>query len=447
MIHDLRKIVGDRVFDQPHEKFYARIDRATDVRECLPNLLVKVLSVDELIAIVRTCIAHNTAFVVRGAGTGKSGGAVPARNNVVVVDTTALNRIINIDRENFTAEVEPGVVLADLKAAVLEHGLYYPPDPASFSMCTIGGNVAENAAGPSTVKYGTTRDYLIGGQAILGTGEVIDFGRRTLKGVAGFDIASLLCGSEGTLGIFTKLIVRLLPYPRNRESAIFYFADENSALTASNKILCAGILPVALEYIDEVCLAAINKKMALDFPKETKGALIIECDGATPAHVDDEIALIEKVINVKKTSVERTNLWHMRSLLSEACGEWLGEKISEDIAVPLKEIGEFARRARELSEPPHLVIGLFGHAGDGNLHVQIMFDDVNMRARAQELKQEIIAITLSLRGTITAEHGVGLQKKNLLPLEQSPALINLQKRIKAAFDPGNLINPGKIFDV
>lgn len=212
-------------------------------------------------------------------GTGKSGGAV-ANSHSVLIDISALNRILNIDTNDLVAEVEPGVILHDLQVAVLEKGLFYPPDPASSRMCTLGGNVAENAAGPSTIKYGSTREYFLGGQAILGTGEVINFGKRCPKGVSGYDIASLLCGSEGTLAVLTKLVLRLLPKPKSYASALCYFRDQEDAMLAVNGILSDGHLPKTLEYVDSHCLKALAKIEGLKVAKFVSAALIIECDAS-----------------------------------------------------------------------------------------------------------------------------------------------------------------------
>lgn len=436
------------------EQAYASADQSTNVQASWPYLVVRVNTQAELIDVARACIAHSTPIVMRGAGSGKSGGAVGNAASVVI-DVTRLNRIISIDTASMLAVLEPGVVLSDFQDAVQAYGLYYPPDPASRTICTIGGNVAENAAGPSTLKYGTTRDYLLGGQALLGTGELIDFGKYCPKGVTGYDIASLLCGSEGTLAILTKLVMRLIPLPKDQAASMLFFADGDQALSAVNAIFSAGHLPKTLEYVDRHCLAALDQLVSLTSPKEAQAALIIECDASYAGGAKEALADLEETIasysliakEVANTESELSALWTRRSRLSEACSRYRGHKLSEDIAVPLGKIAEFGRAINKLSPDPSIVCGIFGHAGDGNLHVQIMFPNATFEKMAQSLRHEVLLLVLSLGGTLTAEHGIGLQKKAYLALEQSPDLIALQKRIKHAFDPHNLLNPGKIFDV
>lgn len=453
VLEQIAKLVPPRdVLLSKEERAYASIDYSTNVAASFPKAVVRVNSTEELIAVVQLCLKHAAPVVMRGAGTGKSGGAVGDEHSIVI-DTTRLNRIVLIDKNDLIAIVEPGVVLSDLQDAVMAEGLFYPPDPASSHMCTIGGNVAENAAGPSTLKYGSTKDYLLGGQAIIGTGEVIDFGKRCVKGVAGYDIPSLLCGSEGSLAVFTQFIVRLLPLPKSFAQAMVYFADEHEALRAVNAVLNNGFLPKTLEYVDDVCLSALADLVGFVRPEKSQAALIIECDANYPGGADHELkSLCDMLKNYGAVSTvfahdeaARKDLWQRRSLLSEACTKYRGHKISEDIAVPLGAIAKFGAAVKDLARGTPIIIGLFGHAGDGNLHVQLMFDDPAHKARAQIMRHEIVLLVLSLHGTITAEHGVGLQKKSYLPLEQKPALIELQKRIKKAFDPHHLLNPGKIF--
>lgn len=453
VIATLRTLVDPRdVLTTAQDIAYAAIDQASSVTPCMPRAVVRVASTEQLIRVVQYLLAHHVPVVARAAGTGKSGGAVGTKETVIV-DTKRLNRILHIDQNNFLAEVEPGVILKDLQDAVMALGLYYPPDPASYASCTIGGNVAENAAGPSTVKYGTTRDYLLGGQAIIGTGELIDFGKRCVKGVVGYDIASLLCGSEGTLAIFTKLILRLLPYPQSHACAIFWFDDDESALNAVPAILARGHLPTTLEYVDTHSVQALKKIHQLPRTHAFAACLIIECDAAV---TDAALASITDIKNtlgayglrshtIFATRESIATIWHMRSQLSAACAAYLGKKVSEDIAVPLGALSEFRSVVMSLSKPPHVQCALFGHAGDGNLHVQIMFDHDEHRMLALSIRHEILLAVVRLGGTLSAEHGIGLQKKSYLHLEQAPALIELQKRIKRAFDPKNLVNPGKIF--
>lgn len=434
------------------DKAYAAQDKSHGLQKLMPAVVIKVYSERELIDCVRACLNHKTPITIRACGTGRTGGALASLGGVVI-DVCGLNRIISIDSENLTVEVEPGVILKDLKDAVFEHGLYYPIDPASEDICSIGGNVAENAAGPSTVKYGTTRDYLLGGTAILGTGEVIEFGKRCVKGVAGFDVGSLLCGSEGTLAVFTKLRLRLIPYPQGKASGIFYFRHQHEALVAVNYLFQNGFRPKRLEYIDSISLKALSRmKPAMSLLEHP--ALLIECDAHTNKSAHEDLCAITELLTpllLEKKTLDTPEdyhkVWQSRALLSEASSTYLGYKLSEDIAVPLGRLNDLQTVAQTLSSPPHLVLGLFGHAGDGNLHVQIMFDDPSLAEKAVLVSQELLKKVLDLGGTVAAEHGIGIKKKLGLTMEQSNELIALQKRLKLAFDPHNLLNPGKIFDL
>lgn len=453
LVQEIKNIVGhEGLLIDEQDKAYADSDMSANIERSMPYLVVRPSSVQQLISVVQLLIARRIPIVMRGAGTGKSGGAV-ADSLSVIIDVTRLDRIIAIEPENLLAIVEPGVILAHLKNEVKRFGLFYPPDPASFAQCTIGGNVAENAAGPSTIKYGSTREYLLGGEAVIGTGELISFGKKCPKGVTGFDIAGLLCGSEGCLAVFTRLVLRLLPAPKSVAAAMFFFGDEQEALDAVNALIAQGHLPRTLEYVDYVCLKALAKLYPGFWCPDTKAALIIECDSGVLGSAALEINSIEsflasfKLINkfLATSDEDLAELWRMRSRMSESCTKYLGYKRSEDIAVPLGKIRQFFSSIKSFSKPPNLMCGAFGHAGDGNLHVQIMFNHEKYVGEAEDLCKKVLKLTLSLQGTLTAEHGIGSAKRDFLPLEQSASLIELQKRIKHAFDPYGLLNPNKIF--
>ncbi|HXW60877.1 MAG TPA: FAD-binding oxidoreductase [Myxococcota bacterium] len=451
LIKELTHIVGrNQVLKRRDQIAYARMDMSTSVEPDWPGLVLKVRTRSDLIRATRACISFKQPLLIRAAGTGKSGGAVP-REHCVVIDIMGLNDILSIDKANLYAMVEPGVILNDLKKEVEAQGLFYPPDPASSHRCTIGGNVAENAGGPSALKYGCTRDYVLGGQAILGTGEVIDFGKHSVKGVTGYDIASLLCGSEGTLAVFCSLILRLLPLPAHEAVALFLFDDEEAALKGVLLVFAQGFRPRTLEYIDSTCLDALNMASAKKAFKKGQAALLIECDGSQKEYVVKELRMLKEILESRlgcKGEVADANrgheLWRLRAGLSEACTKYRGFKLSEDIALPLKELGSFSQWFKAKKDGD-LSCGLFGHAGDGNLHVQIMFDSEQHMEKALSLRHQVLLEVINRQGTLTAEHGIGLQKRDYLGLEQASALIELQKRIKAAFDPYNLLNPNKIF--
>lgn len=451
--NELMDIVGrDRLLTHPEKMAYATKDMATNVEPAWPAFVVKVCDQKELIKVTQACLRYKQALVIRAAGSGKSGGATPY-HGAAVIDVSGLDRIINIDKANLIAEVEPGVILAHFQQAVRAQGLFYPVDPASASLCTLGGNVAENASGPSTVKYGCTRDYVLGGQAILGTGEVIEFGKSCIKGVTGYDIASLLCGSEGTLAVFTSLLLRLLPHPRDEAVGLFLFENDRDALSSVLTVFAHGFLPRTIEYIDATCLQAlIRAGFRVPGAESRRPALLLECDASLPGHAVGELKAIEAAIRqghlcqgfLSEADGRGEYLWRMRAGLSAACTAYLGHKLSEDIELPLGKMYEFACWFKE-KETDDLRCALFGHAGDGNFHVQILFDHPRHRENAQKLRHEVLLKVLNLGGTLSAEHGIGRQKIDYMPLEQSPALIEVQRRIKGAFDPYNLINPGKIF--
>ncbi len=453
LLHELASLVDpQRIFTKKEDISYAMLDKSSNVLASLPLAVIKIHTRSELIGVVQHCIKARQSLVVRGAGTGKSGGAV-ASSKSIILDISSLNRLISIDVANLSADVEPGIILGDFQKAVQKEGLFYPPDPASFRLCTIGGNVAENAGGPSTLKYGCTREYLLGGEAILGTGEVIRFGKRCPKGVAGLDIASLLCGSEGILGVFTRFTLRLLPLPKDQSAGLFVFDDEERALLAVAHVLGNGHLPKTLEYIDSVSLRALQKLGHFSAIEKNSAALLIECDASFKDGAKAQLWAIKELLErelkeclIAQSDGERDNYWRARSSLSEACTSFMGHKLSEDIAIPLSTMHVFRRWFKEEAEKLDLCPALFGHAGDGNLHVQILYADERKQIAAEGLRHELLLKVLALGGTLSAEHGIGLQKKAYLPLEQSPSLIALQKRIKHAFDPHNVLNPGKIFD-
>jgi glycolate oxidase len=387
----------------------------------------------------------------RGAGTGKSGGCVPVCGGVVL-QLDRLNHIIRIDKDNLVAEVGPGVILEDLQKAVEAEGLFYPPDPASLSMCTLGGNVAENAGGPRALKYGVTGTYVLGLESVLATGEAVRVGRQTTKGVAGYDLTSLLVGSEGTLGVITGITLKLLPAPRHVQTAIATFPSSAHAVRAVSAVLAAGILPRTLEYLDRDSIAAVRTlNPPYRFPADAGAALIIETDGESAQGTLDALVCALDVASahgaaeplVAQHEKQRRDIWQSRRLLSEATRKLKKHKVSEDIVVPRSKIPEMVARTGALGEKHALSTCSFGHAGDGNLHTQILFDSDDDLVRVNALLDELFAIVIELGGTITGEHGVGLAKQKYLPLELSEDVLKLSARIKRAFDPAGILNPGK----
>ena len=408
---------------------------------------------EEVAQIVRLANEYRFSVVPRGAGTGTTGGSLPIQGGLVLV-TTRLNRILEIDADNFVAVVEPGVITGHLKAAVAKHGLYYPPDPSSANFCTIGGNVAECAGGPVAVQYGVTRDYVLGLSVVLPTGELIDTGVRTAKGVVGYDLTRLLIGSEGTLGVITRIILRLVTRPAACQTLLAGFNDLQVATQAVGRILKARLAPTALEFLDRTTLACVREMFPCPLPEAIQALLLIEVDGH-PHDVQNRTEQIQTfcqetgaiLILAATTSEEAEKLWAARKSISPASFKLKPHKLSEDVVVPLSRIPTLVARVEGIAQEQELPILCFGHAGDGNIHVNIMYDaqvERELRAARSAVRQ-IFMIVRELQGTLSGEHGIGITKSSFLRLELSEAAIALSKRLKQAFDPHNIMNPGKIF--
>jgi glycolate oxidase len=397
-------------------------------------------------------VAADTGVPVtpRGAGTGKSGGAVPVCGGIVLA-TQGLARLLDVDRENLVAVAEPGLVTGRLHEAVEAEGLFYPPDPASLETCCLGGNVAENAGGPRAFKYGVTSHYVLGLEAVLPGGQVLQVGRRTVKGVAGYDVTSLLVGSEGTLAVFTRLVLRLVPRPPAVRTVMGLFADPVAAGAAVSRAVELGLVPRTLELLDGLSLDVLRLSGRAPIPQAAGAMLLVEVDG-DEASIDRDVEGIAAACESRgaidvlatRTAAEARVLWEARRELSTLLGRRRRHKLADDVVVPRREIAALLRRAEAIGARRGVEVACYGHAGDGNLHVNVLWDDGDP-ARAAAALEDVARAALDLGGTITGEHGVGAAKRHLLGLEQSEALISLQKHLKAVFDPRGILNPGKIF--
>jgi glycolate oxidase len=399
-------------------------------------------------------LAFNSKVPVipRGAGTGMTGGAVPLKDTVIL-SLEGMNRIIDIDEKNMVAVVEPGVINGHLQEKLEGKGLFYPPDPASMNFCTLGGNVAENAGGPRAIKYGVTKDYVLGLEAVLPDGRTFLTGGKTYKGVVGYDLTRLLVGSEGTLGIITKIFLKALPLPEETVTLLCTFSRLEDAADTVGRITSSAIIPRTLEFMDHESIRAVENYRSFGLPVNAEALLLVEVDGPHSAVKEEAekiasiCALLKGNISVAEDMFSRRRIWEARRAVSPALYHIKPTKINEDIVVPRGRIPEMLRSLREISEQYNLIIANFGHAGDGNIHVNIMTDknDKGEYKKAGEALKDIFEATLKLEGTISGEHGVGLTKKPYIGMELSGTSIELMKAIKKGFDPEGLLNPGKIF--
>jgi glycolate oxidase len=419
-----------------------------------PDLVVLPADTRQVAAVVSMCAAHGIPLVVRGAGTGYTGGAVPTAGGVVL-SMERLNRILEIDEANLLAVVEPNVITGDLQRTVEERGLFYPPDPASLDRSAIGGNVAECAGGPRAFKYGTTKRYVLALEAVLPTGEIIHTGSKAVKNVVGYDLTQLLVGSEGTLAVITKIVLRLIPKPPARATILATFEGITEAVAAVTAILRHRVVPASLEIVDGDSIRAVHEYLGHKIVGQgVEALLLVECDGTASA-VEEEIALVAAAcrevdaVDVVRaeTDSEREQLWAVRRQLSLALRATGLLKINHDVVVPRGRIPQLFEVVATLKREHRLRIACFGHAGDGNIHVNLMVDraDAAERARAAEAERRLFEAVVKLEGSISGEHGIGFAKAKYLDIELSAVEIALMKRLKRAFDPNGILNPGKIF--
>ncbi len=443
---------SDRLVAGDAEKLEAYGRDESDLGSFPPEVAVLVESAEEVRAIFAIATRHRVPVVPVAARSGKSGGSLAVRGGIAV-STERMNRILEVSPGDLVARVEPGVITGVLQAEVERHGLFYPPDPNSLEMCTIGGNVAENAGGPRALKYGVTREYVLGLTVVVPTGEILRVGRRSIKGVAGYDLTGLFVGSEGTLGIVTEATLKLLPRPRHVATALVVFASVDAAARAVTRILTSGVLPRCLELLDDVALAAAAKTSPYRFPPGAGAALLLETDGNDEEQVFAEIVRVAELVQpdasgevvVAQNEAQRRDVWETRRYLSVNLKSLHPLKLSEDVAVPRSRIPEMVARAKEIGVRRGLTVATYGHAGDGNLHCNVLFDRPEERAQVDLAVAEILRAAVDLGGTITGEHGVGFAKRDFLEYEQGAEVVALERRLKALFDPLGILNPGKIF--
>jgi len=421
-----------------------------------PEVVVRATSTGQVSRVLKLAQWEQVPVTPRGAGYGLSGGAV-AMQGGIVLSTEKMNRILEIDHKNLMVTVEPGAITGDIHRAVEAEGLFYPPDPASLDSCSIGGNVAEGAGGPRAVKYGTTRDYVCGLEAVLPSGEVISIGGKLVKNVTGYSLIGLLVGSEGTLAIVTRIILRLLPLPRVQVDLLVPFDDFQAAADTVSDIIGHRILPTAMEFMEQDSLLAVERLLQREVPyRDAAAHLLIQLDGNTPAAVDADMELVGELclqhgardLLVARDRPTRDRLWEARRMIIDALNHESPMNHMEDVVVPRAEIHRLLKGMKEISRGHGVRIVSFGHAGDGNVHVNILKDDLgdeHWDGLVPPVREEIYRLALALGGTITGEHGVGATRRQYLPMALDEAQIELMRRIRAAFDPNSILNPSKIF--
>jgi glycolate oxidase len=420
----------------------------------IPDIVLQPRSAQHVSNILEFANKHEIPVCPRGAGSGLTGGAIPVKGGIVL-DFSKMNQIIEIIPEDLTATVEPGVITQTLQIEVAKYKLFYPPDPASAAFSTIGGNVAECSGGITGLKYGVTRDYILSLEVVLADGRIIHTGRKTLKSVTGYDLTRLFIGSEGTLGVFTKITVKLIPLPERIETLLVFFSTPQDAVKTANIIISNNILPRALEFIDKSSTDCIKGyKQEIQIPEEVNAILLIDIDGNEEA-VKKEMSIVEKIIAENnplriipaKSSNERDTLWEVRRAISPALYNIAPFKINEDICVPRSKILEILQRIAYINKKyPFLKIANFGHIGDGNIHVNIMYgNETRHGAEAKKMIEEILRNVVELGGTISGEHGIGNVKSEFLSLEIPPSELQIMKDIKRLLDPKGILNPGKMF--
>jgi glycolate oxidase subunit GlcD len=421
-----------------------------------PEVVVKAETSEEISPLFQLAQREKVPITPRGAGYGLSGGAVAVQGGIVL-SVERMNRILEIDKKNLMITVEPGVITGDIHRAVEAEGLFYPPDPASLDSCTIGGNIAEDAGGPRAVKYGVTRGYVCGLEAVLPSGEIITCGGKLVKNVTGYNLIQLLIGSEGTLGIVTKIILRLIPLPKVQVDLLVPFDDFQSAADTVSDIIAHHIIPTTIEFMEQDSLKAVERLLKKKFPFDDAAAqLLIQLDGNRQESVESDMEIVGKLclehgardVLVAKDRPTCLRLWEARRMIIEALNAESPMNHMEDVVVPRSEIPLLLAGIKKIASDYGLRIINFGHAGDGNVHVNVLKDQLPDERWADiipTVAEKIYHLTLSLGGTITGEHGIGCTRRRYLTLALEPAQIDLMCRIKKAFDPNHILNPGKIF--
>jgi D-lactate dehydrogenase (quinone) len=438
----------DRLFTDPVDCYAYAYDNSRNFRP--PLAVVFPLNAEEVQSVVRLCHEHKMPLVPRGRGTGTAGGSVPEQGGIAL-SLERMNRMISLDPGNRMAIVEPGVLNQELQDALKPKGFFWPPDPSSAPYCSVGGNLATCAAGPHAVKYGVARDHVLGLKAVTGTGELIRTGCYTTKGVVGYDLTRLIVGSEGTLAVIVEATLKLTPLPRTTGGITAQFRDTVSCAHAIAAIMAQSFIPSALEFLDNNALNLIRGRHPGMLPEDMRALLMIEVDGSQSEVAEATEAVIsacqiDGLIEAKEAGDTKA-LWAARKALSPLLRDVAPKKINEDVAVPVSRLPELLGGIEQLAARHRIANVNFGHAGNGNIHVNLLVnpDDPEEMKRAEACLDEVFSLVLSLDGTLSGEHGVGMAKRPFVPREIDATTIALMKSVKLAFDPHNILNPGKLF--
>jgi glycolate oxidase len=449
----LRRIVGEKYYRDDKEALVAHSYDGTPMLQSLPDGVIYPENTQQVSDIIKQLAAHNVPIITRGSGSNLCGGTVPVQGGVVMV-MHRMNQILDIDLENLTATVQPGLITGEFIAHIESLGLFYPPDPSSMRISTIGGNIAECSGGLRGLKYGTTKDYVIGLEAVLASGEIIRTGGKLMKDVAGYDLTKLLVGSEGTLAVITEATLKLVPPPKSKKTMLAMYKDLYGAARTVSRIIEAKIIPATLEFMDNPTIRVVDDFAKLGLPRDMEAILLIEQDG-DPEQVERDMMLIQAIceaeqadrVEVAESREHAEKLLTARRSAFTALARLRPTTILEDATVPRSKIADMVLRINEIAQKYQVSIATFGHAGDGNLHPTATTDarDHEEVHRVEQAFEEIFEAAIELGGTITGEHGVGLVKAPYLEWKIGKSGMEVMRGIKLAFDPHNLLNPGKMF--
>lgn len=449
-----KKLLGEEnaYFDEIHKRAYSY--DATR-KHHLPDGVLFPRNEEDICEILKFCNENKIIIIPRGSGSGFTGGALAINGGVILSFEKHMNKILEIDLENLVAVVQPGLININLQKEVKKYGLFYPPDPASMEYSSLGGNVSENAGGMRAAKYGITKDYVMALRAVLPNGEVIRAGKRTIKDVAGYNLAGILIASEGSLAVLSELTLKLIPLPKFKKTAMGIFPSVQSAMNAVYKSLASGVSPVSMEFLDNLSIRAVEQKFQKGLPIDAGAILIADVDGNVKEALDEDLKKLQHYFleegalefKIAKDEEEAANIWFARKNCSQSIAMYGNLKLNEDITVPRSKLPKLLEGIEKISQKYDFKIPCFGHTGDGNVHTNVMVSDKNNEAEVKkgyEAVEEIFKLTIELGGTLSGEHGIGISKAPFMKLAFNEAEMNLMRNIKKAFDPNNILNPFKM---